>query len=177
METIKELAVINGFPNYLVSSTGEVINRSKRIHKTMTPHLKSGYARVGISRQGQTRKFMAHRLVAIAFVPNPEGKPEVNHINGNKLDNRVCNLEWVTSSENVMHSIRTGLTKPVSIENREKTKMRNIERSKHYYYSNDGKRFDSACVLAHYMGVKSQHVNYLGMTGRIKRELKARLVN
>ena len=66
-----------------------------------------GYVTVEFSGIG---RFSAHRLIAKAFIPNYENKPEVNHKNGVKTDNSVNNLEWVTPSENVRHSINTGLS-------------------------------------------------------------------
>ena len=58
---------------------------------------------------------LVHRMVADEFTPNVLGKPEVNHINGNKLDNRVCNLEWVTSEENETHALKNGLIKRTQV--------------------------------------------------------------
>lgn len=70
---------------------------------------KSGYCVVNMMNLGKLKVGKIHRLVAQAFIPNPENKPEVNHKDGNKLNNHVSNLEWCTGKENMQHAYRTGL--------------------------------------------------------------------
>lgn len=114
---------IRGFEElYIVSSKGSVMsNDMKVIYKdgrervqkgrVLTPGLNMGYPRVNLVKNGSTSIRLVHRLVADAFLPNPQGKKEVNHINGIKTDNRVENLEWATPKENMKHAIKTGLNK------------------------------------------------------------------
>ena len=64
-----------------------------------------GYKGVDLTKNGKRKKFLIHRLVAKAFIPNPENKPEIDHINTNRSDNRIENLRWVTSSENMRNPI------------------------------------------------------------------------
>ena len=72
---------------------------------------KKGYVYVSLSKNGKSKNVLVHVLVAKTFIPNPENKPEVNHENGNKNDNRIENLTWVTRSENIQHALKLGLVK------------------------------------------------------------------
>ena len=94
-------------PKYSVSNFGRV--RNNKTNKILSPRNLQGYQRVAFYVDGKPTDFRIHRLVAKAFIPNPENKPQVNHINGNKSDNHVNNLEWCTNGENVRHALRTGL--------------------------------------------------------------------
>ena len=71
-----------------------------------------GYLQVSLTKSGKCRTYTIHRLVAQAFIPNLENKEQVNHIDGNKNNNCIDNLEWVTISENNKHAFDTGLNKP-----------------------------------------------------------------
>lgn len=106
---------------YKVSNTGFVrsIDRSVKGPRNTEYHLKGklkhqyinrdGYCTVHLKKEGKSQQIQVHRLVAIAFIPNINNLPQVNHIDGNKANNRVENLEWVTAKQNMQHAIKTGL--------------------------------------------------------------------
>lgn len=97
-----------GQPSYAVSREGKVYSlKSSRFLKSFSDT--SGYQYIECYEHGKKHKFAVHRLVALAFLDNPENKKEVNHKDGNKSNNHLSNLEWVTPSENCIHAERTGL--------------------------------------------------------------------
>lgn len=77
--------------------------------KILSPPLQYGYPRVGLWKNGTQIHYVVHRLVAKAFIPNPQNKPNINHIDANKENNHVSNLEWCTQKENINHSLKLGL--------------------------------------------------------------------
>jgi hypothetical protein len=117
MEIWKDIAGYEGL--YQVSNLGRVksLDREKSNGtgvytlpgKIKTGNERRGYLGIQLFKSKKFKNVYIHRLVAEAFIPNPERKETINHINGNKLDNRVENLEWVSNGENVKHAFRTGL--------------------------------------------------------------------
>lgn len=101
---------------YFVDDSGQVESRypGKKPHPLKPKIDRAGYKTVTIIKAGKRHTMFVHRLVAEAFIQNPLVKPEVNHKNGIKTDNRLENLEWVTHSENMQHAHDVGLCKPIT---------------------------------------------------------------
>lgn len=97
-----------------VTENGEVF--VKETGKALNPKNNgNGYLRIYIPKI--KKRFLLHRLVATAYIPNPYNKPQVNHIDGNKHNNSASNLEWCTNSENMAHFYETMSGKPVVVDN------------------------------------------------------------
>lgn len=93
-----------GIADYDITVDGEIINRNTGRKVKPQPNGK-GYLRVSIGK----KLMFVHRLVAEKYIPNPDCKPQVNHKDGDKKNNRASNLEWVTNSENREHAVVNGL--------------------------------------------------------------------
>ncbi len=93
--------------NYEVTSNGEIYNVTTK--QKLKPRINNGYNVINLTINGVRKGFTLHRLVAEAFIPKIEGKDYVNHKNGDKLDNRVENLEWVSQKENIQHALANNL--------------------------------------------------------------------
>jgi len=96
-------AEIEGFPNYHILSDGRVFNLST-IKFMKISYDKNGYPKITLSHAGIRKTFKIHRLIAYYFIPNPENKPMVDHIDGNPQNNSIENLRWCDNSQNQQNS-------------------------------------------------------------------------
>ncbi|MBO5476124.1 MAG: HNH endonuclease [Clostridia bacterium] len=106
---MEQWKVVKGFENYLVSSLGNVKTINGKLKKVVYDS-KNDYGYVELWKNNKGKKFRIHRLVAETFIPNTLGKEQVNHIDGDKKNNCVSNLEWVTPKENIRHAIENDLS-------------------------------------------------------------------
>ena len=109
---VKEIQEFNGI--YFVSDDGCVFNKNMKALK-VAQNPRTGYCQVFLHKNKKLVSRYLHRLVAEAFIPNPDHLCEVNHIDGDKTNNAVQNLEWITRSRNIKHAYETGLRKTTCV--------------------------------------------------------------
>lgn len=132
VEIFKEIPGFNG--RYQVSSYGKIRSCAKqeKWHFLWLRTDSDGYSEVSLWMKRKVFYKKVHRLVAEAFIPNPENKPQVNHCDTNKQNNNVLNLEWATSQEDADHRLKHGL-QPIG--------------DKHYAYGKFGANHKSAKIV------------------------------
>jgi hypothetical protein len=138
MDYIKTLKGYEG--RYCVERGGKIFSHTSKDY--LKPWLNdSGYYKVNLFKDRSAKFVFVHRIIAQTFIENPESKPEINHINGVKIDNRVENLEWVTRLENAQHcatilkKYRTGSTNPNStLSDNDVVQIRNLIKDGEYQY-------------------------------------------
>lgn len=140
--------------NSIQVKKGKLIIQSKN-HK--------GYPLANMSKENKRYSRATHRLVAEAFIPNPENKPQINHIDGNKENNYVDNLEWLTAKENTKHAMENGLMKPC-FNNAKKASdiARNINKKIVDMYDKDGnyiRSFNSLVEAEEKTGAKQKGIS------------------
>ena len=160
METIEEIyKPIKDFENYSISNLGNVKNNET--NKNLKIQKSSGYSTIGLSQKNKRNVFLIHRLVAQAFIPNPENKLTVNHINHDTHDNRIINLEWNTQKEQNEHNYKTETQKRTTCRarslicfdkdnNENKTEFRTMAEASEWLY----KQGNSKCIESCLAGIR-----------------------
>jgi hypothetical protein len=151
---------IKDFPNYHCDKSGNIFSQKKELKQSK----RNGYLCVSLCNKGLSKTINVHRIIAETFIPNPENKKQVNHINGIKTDNRFENLEWVTQSENAIHAIKNGLYTPPQ-KNR-------IDLSKEVYqYDLQGNfitKFPSVNEASRITGIIQRHISSCARGGEFR---------
>lgn len=171
MKTEEWKDVVGSGGRYQISTFGNVrsngfIGKDGKFRKprymTVSINKSLGYAMFFTSIDGKKKAFYVHRMIAEAFIPNPDGKPEVNHIDGDKRNSVLWNLEWVTTKENVRHAINEGLSTPPRIgkgDDCPASKLTSFEVAKIKTILNTSKR--SLASIARQFGVGASAISHI----------------
>jgi len=159
------LEIWKDIPNcdgYQISNTGKVRHIKETILKPENRPIKknSKYCQSRVTIKG--KKYAVHRLVAQAFIPNPNNLPQVNHIDGNPQNNEINNLEWCSPKENVRHAIKTGLRKL------------KIPLNKHKYICDEYKKGKTINEIANEFKVQNTCIRDILIKNNIKRRKRGK---
>ena len=178
MHETERYTTIEGFPDYLITSYGRVFSlKHDKLKELKQRKNNCGYYYVNLWKNGKMFTKTVHRLVAQAFIPNPVNKPQINHIDENKSNNHISNLEWMTAIENTNHGTRNeraGKTiSKVTSDGRRKGSNHNNARAiigfkingcdiKYYKYMKESEKdgFSPNCIRRCCKGKQKQHRNF-----------------
>jgi len=137
---VSNLGNVKSLKRVIVKKNGVSLPIEEKILK---PSIAShGYRVVVLANKGQLKQMLIHRLVAKAFVDNPNNYKEINHKDGNKLNNNISNLEWCTYTENLVHAYKT-----------------NLRKTKKYICVETGKEYSSTIEIERLTGIGRQHIS------------------
>ncbi|HJZ23679.1 MAG TPA: NUMOD4 domain-containing protein [Candidatus Babeliales bacterium] len=132
VNNLGKIKTLSGFVRHNLYGKMKV---NEKIHKEY--YTSRGYVRVNLRKNNKLKTHHVHRLVALSFIPNPNNKYQINHINGIKIDNKVENLEWCTNEENRIHAISNNLIKKGELL--PQSKLKNNDIMKIFEFRNQGK--------------------------------------
>jgi len=157
---------IKNYENYTITEKGVIINQKTNYNKSLYIG-STGYYMVTLSKNNKQNPKRVHRLIAEAYIPNPNNKPYVNHKNGIKTDNAISNLEWCTHDENMKHAFKTGLANNTGIKNgMAKLNPTKVKSIKHALIKGESQqkiadRFgvSRSCILKIHLGKTWKHIS------------------
>lgn len=150
-KSICDLPGYEAYKNYAIRSNGEVVNKITGRVLSQPICRSTGYRMVCLWGNNSRRTCCVHRLLALAFIDNPTFERDVNHKDGNKTNNRLDNLEWVSHRENIVHAIRNGLFRP--------TFVKSGYCGKRIVCCEDGNQFNSVKSAAEFYGVVAANIS------------------
>lgn len=166
---VEEYKIIDGYEDYMISNYGKVFNIKRGKFLKLSKN-KDGYFVVNLYKNGKLKHFRVHRLVAKAFIPNPDNLDTVDHI-GSKTDNRVCNLRWLSNYDNISRFHREQKTEEQRTHYRENIKRATEKASevnkKPVICLETGKIYESARQAE-----KELNINHNCISGVCRGELK-----
>lgn len=164
---VEEFRPVRGYERYYVSDLGRVLNTKTGRFLKMHKNNKTGYLQLGLWKDGKMKLFLIHRLVATAFIPNPDNLDTVDHINGQKNDNRACNLQWLSNHDNASKFHREQITQEQRKFYRENIKKTNEVCKKSIICLETGKIYKSITQASEELNLDNSNISKV-CNGKIK---------